>query len=291
MSSEPSVTLYDITSKLDPKAWYAGRPLESRLENLTLFSGAQTHGKPGLHSHRISSGSHSHSACRIVLNYKRIPYKTVWVSYPDIEPTLIKLGCAATTSKPGDPAKPYYTLPAIVDASSSPPVVIADSLAIAEYLDEKYPDRPVFPKQGKALEYAFEEYFKSVVMPHLGQIMLPVTSTILDDRGSEYFQRTRAAWFGKPLEQLSPEGEVRDGHWKAIEAALDKLAGLLEKNGPGVDYVAGGTEPTRADIIQLSFLLWVKVVLPDEWEKRFKHWNGGRWERLLRKTEEWQTVI
>ncbi|KAF8588673.1 hypothetical protein K439DRAFT_1233675, partial [Ramaria rubella] len=79
---------------------------------------------------------------RILLNYKGIPYKTTWVSYPDIEPTLKKLGCSPTGTKPDDPSKPFYTLPAIIDTSNGTQVVIADSLAIAEYLEAKYPDRP-----------------------------------------------------------------------------------------------------------------------------------------------------
>ena len=209
------------------------------------------------------------------------------MSYPDIESTLIKLGCGPTGTKPNDPTKPLYTLPAIVDTSSSPPGVIADSLAIAEYLDAKYPDRPVFPKKGKALEYAFEECFESIVRPHI-LFLYPSSRAILDDRGNEYFRR---AVFDKELEEISPEGEVREGQWKALEAAYDRIAAIIEKNGPGVDYFAGGNEPTRADMILISFLIWLKTILPGDWEKRAKHWSGGRWERLLKKTEEWQTII
>ena len=170
-------------------------------------------------------------------------------------------------------------------------MTIADSLAIAEYLDEKYPNRPVFPKAGKALEYAFEEYFKSVLVPHIPMLLLLPSCIILDDRGSEYFRRTRELVFGKKLEEFSPEGEVRDGQWKALEAGYDQIAAIIEKNGPDVDYFAGGSEPTRADIILVSFLIWIKIILPEDWEKRVKHWSGGRWERLLKKTEEWQAVV
>ena len=254
------------------------------------FPGVLTHGKPGLSSHRNPFIWRSHPR-RIVLNYKRIPYKTVWLSYPDIEKTLIKLGCAPTGTKPNDPTRPHYTLPAIVDASSSPSVTIADSLAIAEYLDAKYPDRPVFPKTSKALEYAFEEYFKSVLMSHIPMLFVLPSCVILDDRGSEYFRQTRELAFGKKLEEFGPEGEVREGHWKALEAGSNQIAAIIEKNGPDIDYVAGGSEPTRADLILVSFLMWIKTIVPEEWEKRVKGWSGGRWERLLKKTKEWQAVV
>ena len=225
-----------------------------------------------------------------MLNYKRIPYKTVWVSFPDIEPTLVKLGYAPTATKLNDLSKPPYTLPAIVDASSTPPVVIADSLAIAEYLDEKYPDRPVLPKPGKALQYVFEQWFVSLRSAELSQIMLPAIATILDDRGKVYYQETREKRLGKKLEELSPKGEARDGHWKVVQSAFGRIAAVIEQNGPGVDYIAGGSEPTRADFIYISLLICIRAMMPDEWENRVKHWNGGRWEKMLKMTEEWQTV-
>lgn len=43
-------------------------------------------------------------SARFILNYKRLPYQTVWLSFPDIEAELQKLGVAPTTS-------PWWTLP------------------------------------------------------------------------------------------------------------------------------------------------------------------------------------
>ena len=122
-------------------------------------------------------------------------------------------------------------------------------------------------------------------------LFFPPSCAILDDRGNEYFRRTRELVFGKTLEDFSPEGEVREGHWMALEAGYDQIAAIIEKNGPGIDYVAGGSEPTRADFILVAFLIRIKIVLPEEWEKRVKEWSGGRWARLLKKTEEWQAVV
>lgn len=120
--------------------------------------------------------------------------------------------------------------------------------------------------------------------------MIPRVWMVFDERNKEYFRKTRELWFGKKLEEFNPEGPVREGHWKALETTFDKLAAVVDKNGSGVDYVAGGSAPTRADFIYLSFLIVIRDVQPDEWEKRVKHWGGGRWERMLKKTEEWQTV-
>ncbi|KAF8515796.1 hypothetical protein BU17DRAFT_93212 [Hysterangium stoloniferum] len=228
---------------------------------------------------------------RLVLNYKQIPYKTVWLSFPDIEDSLKKIGGKSTGVKPNKGGNaPLYTLPAILDESGDTPVVIADSLAIAEYLDAKYPDRPVLPKTGRALEHAFEEFFEHVPKMPLTIVMMGPVLEIQDARGKPYVAQTRWDWYNFKPSEISPEGPVREGHWNDVEKGLDKLAEVLDKNGPDAEWVAGGSEPTRADFIMVAFLIFVKIVSPDEWGKRIKPLNGGRWDKLLKKTEVWQTV-
>jgi glutathione S-transferase len=213
------------------------------------------------------------------------------VSYPDIEPTLKKIGGKPTTSvKRGGVLGDLYTLPAILDENGGSPVVVADSLAIAEYLDAKFPERPVLPKAGKALEYAFEEYLNSTMMKLLLPVMLGDTCEIQDEAGKPYFEQTRTEWFGVRPQDMSPEGPVREGHWKALEGGLGSVAAILEKNGQDVKWVAGGNNPTRADFVIASLLMWIKVVSPADWEKRIKHWSGGRWASYMKNTEEWHTV-
>ena len=69
---------------------------------------------------------------RYVLNIKRIPYKTVWVEYPDIKPLCLKIGASPAESLPD--GSPLYTLPVIYDPNTQTPV--SDSAAIARYLDK-----------------------------------------------------------------------------------------------------------------------------------------------------------
>ncbi|KIJ22628.1 hypothetical protein M422DRAFT_786395 [Sphaerobolus stellatus SS14] len=207
---------------------------------------------------------------RFVLNYKRIPYKTVWVSYLDVEETLIKLGGKGKTTStwPGKPSKPWYTLPTLQDESGSEPALVIDPLKIAEYLDEKFPEHPVIPKKGRALEYMFEEFLQS----------------------SLDLINTREKMFGMKIKVFSPEAPTRDVQWKTLEKAYDKVAAVFDKNGPDVDFVAGGPEPTRADFI-LTYLICIRNVAPEKWKKRgVDQWANGRWAKLLKRAEEWQTV-
>ncbi|KIJ39889.1 hypothetical protein M422DRAFT_257205 [Sphaerobolus stellatus SS14] len=255
MTSEPKITFFDFPSPVcKPKAW-----------NPNTWK------------------------ARLVLNYKQIPYKTVWLSYLDVEQTLIKAGGEgkATSTRHDDPSKPLYTLPALLDESGPQPVVVIDSLKIAEYLDEKFPERPVIPKKGRAFEHMFEEFFVATVVPFP---LIPFTYEIQEEKSQPYFKSTIEARFGK-IEDLSPEGPVRDAHWKDLENGFDKVAAVLDKNGPDVDFVAGGSEPTRADFILTAWLLCMRSVAPQEWKKRgVDQWANGRWAKLLKRTEEWQTV-
>jgi glutathione S-transferase len=229
---------------------------------------------------------------RAVLNYKRIPYKTEWVPYPDIAPTLQRLGGSPTDTVPD--GNPYYTLPAIIDSSGDTPVIVTDSLSIAEYLDAKYPERPVLPERGKALQYVFEDTFRRTVGQHLPKILVPLIWHILDERSQVYYRKTRERWYRTPgygkLEDWSPEGPVREGHWALLKTGFDTLAMILDKNGPGVMYVAGGTEPTRADMIIVGYLAWLIAATPEDWENRVRHWNDGRWDRLWKISEPWRVV-
>ncbi|KAF8515788.1 hypothetical protein BU17DRAFT_67714 [Hysterangium stoloniferum] len=256
--SEPKITFFDIPSLCKPQAW-----------------------------------SPNTWKARLVLNYKQIPYKTVWVAYPDIEDTLKKIGGKPTDIKPNTKDgsnEPLYTLPAILDESTDTPVVITESLAIMEYLDAKYPDRPVLPKRGRALEHAFARFFGNIPGEPIPRLMTRPTMEIHDARSKLYVEQTRWDWYNIKCSEISPEGPVRDGHWNELEKGLDKLAEVLDKNGPDAEWVAGHSEPTRADFTMVAWLLWIKIVSPDEWEKKVKPLNGGRWDKLLKKTEAWQTV-
>ncbi|KIJ39892.1 hypothetical protein M422DRAFT_32497 [Sphaerobolus stellatus SS14] len=257
MSSEPKITFYDLTSSLKPQVW-----------------------SPNTYK------------TRYVLNYKQIPYKTVWTSFPDIESTLVKAGAEGLPkiNRLEDPSRLWYTVPAIKDESGAEPVIIIGAVEIAEYLEEKFPDRPVFPKTGKALEHAVISYFDTAVWPKFFMPIMPLTYEILDEKAKPYFYETRTIWFGKKIEEFSPEGAVRDGQWKDLEAGFNTLAAFYDKNGANVDFIAGGANPTFADFYIASNLMWIKCVSREEWKNRgVEQWSNGRWGRLLKRLEEWES--
>ncbi|KAI5117605.1 hypothetical protein M0805_006718 [Coniferiporia weirii] len=246
-----TITFYDIPSKLDGNAW-----------------------------------SPNTFKTRFCLNYKGIPYKTEWVEYPDIEALLKDIG-GAPTGKKAD-GRDHYTLPAIHDSATGK--VITDSIEIAAYLDEAYPETPaLIPPNTRAAIELFTHVFNAENPAAIFPIMLPASNSILNPKSEEYFRRTREKAFGKKLEEIAPPGLIRDEIWGKVKSGLERLGSFYDKNGVDKLFFLGDTF-TFADAIVGGYLLWIKVVLgpdSDEW-KAITGWSGGRWAKFLELTKEWQ---
>ncbi|KAG1743400.1 hypothetical protein EDB19DRAFT_1698208 [Suillus lakei] len=135
---------------------------------------------------------------RFCLGYKGLPYTTVWVEFEDI-PMTMKCKVGASTTEGG-----RYTLPVIKDPNTGS--VVADSLAIAEYLDKNYPEKPIIPRGANVLIGLFEPAYCSVAFRKAVKLLLTKTLEILNDSSREYFIQTR----------LERHGETR---WEAMSEA------------------------------------------------------------------------
>jgi hypothetical protein len=117
---------------------------------------------------------------RYVPNYKGIPYKTTWLEYPEIEPTMRSIGALPTSTKAD--GRTHYTLPVFVDPSGQTPpggsTVVSESLFIEEYLDEAY---PLFPEGTKALQKLFYNHSLLTAMRPAAPILLLATFGHLDE--------------------------------------------------------------------------------------------------------------
>ena len=120
------------------------------------------------------------------MKFKGLPFKTVWLEYPQIEPTLRDLGVTPTLFKFEEEQKTIYTVPVIIDSfhltPNGDPTVVSDSWAIAEYLDEIYPN-PImlFPQGTKALQSQFLEDFMKDVFSTLLPALVPTFPDFLND--------------------------------------------------------------------------------------------------------------
>jgi glutathione S-transferase len=221
------------------------------------------------------------------LNYKGIPYLTEWVESPDIEPLSKRLGIKPTGRKLD--GSPMYTLPAIHDPSTG--IYIADSFAIAEYLEKTYPNTPsVFPNETVGLQKAFEATFQTLLEAVL-PLILPASSFKLNPASEEYFRRTREILFGKKLEDVVLTGNAWTEQWGKCEkgfAAIDSYWALTDEKGP---YILGDTI-SWSDLVLFSSLYWFKLIWGEnskEW-KDIASWHGGRWEAHFNALKKYDTV-
>lgn len=116
---------------------------------------------------------------RYVLNYKCLKYRTEWVEYPDIEDLCREIGAPPTNTKPDGRA--HYTLPVIQDPNTK--AVIADSDAIAKYLEETYPHAPpLFPNGTRAFQCAFFQLARPAIQPAVLHLVIPHVWALLRPR-------------------------------------------------------------------------------------------------------------
>lgn len=98
---------------------------------------------------------------RITLNYKRIPYRTIWAEFADAQKLCKQIGATPTTHYAD--GTPRYTLPTIHDPNTGR--IISDSYDIARYLDEQYPERPVMAKGTEDAQGEFAKTAGALIEP------------------------------------------------------------------------------------------------------------------------------
>jgi glutathione S-transferase len=141
------------------------------------------------------------------------------------------------------------TIPVIRDGGK----VVADSFAIALYLEETYPDRPTLfgGEGGKAMARFIERWSQLTLHPYLGAAVLMEIHARQDDANKVYFRESREARYGKTLEEV-PAG--RDSGLAAFRASLEPLRSMLT-----FQPFIGGQAPLFPDYIVFGALQWVRV--------------------------------
>ena len=110
------------------------------------------------------------------MDYKRLPYKTVFVEFSEIARVSQEIGAKPTGTWPD--GSPKYTVPAIYDPSTK--TAVSDSVAIAQYLDATYPDTPrVIPEGTEAFQETVLVALRTVVGPHSGPLVMTLVPPLL----------------------------------------------------------------------------------------------------------------
>jgi len=225
---------------------------------------------------------------RIALNYKRIPFTTEWIEYPDIAPKFKALGLA-----PNPKGTPYtvpviqYTPPGSKDAQ-----YIMESSAIADFLDRTFPARALY--RGSAESQRAQREFRDLVLPcahvHFGAFVHHGVASSLHPVSEAYFRRKVEAVFG-PLEQLlTPRAKYDEALAHVVEGfnSLSEFVDREEAAGNEVLYALdeeGVRAPTYAGMVFAGALGWLhRSGAQGAWEDII-NLNGGRWAQLWKAAE------
>jgi glutathione S-transferase len=143
-------------------------------------------------------------------------------------------------------------VPVLIDGETAVP----DSWAIANYLEDSYPDRPSLfgGEGGRAMGRMMNWWGDVTVIGGMSSLIVADIPGHLKPVDAVYFRQTREARFGKPLE------EVVAGRDKSVESfrrGLDPMR-LTLKTQP---YL-GGAAPNYADYIVFGGFQWARVVSP-----------------------------
>lgn len=149
---------------------------------------------------------------------------------------------------------PYKSekVPVLLDGAKA----VADSWAIATYLEDAYADRPsLFGGDGGRAVSRFVNAFADIVT--VGGIFPLIVGDIvghLSPNDQAYFRQTREARFGKTLEEVTATRESRVADFRK---ALDPLRLTLR-----AQPFLGGSAPNYADYSVFGGFQWARVVSP-----------------------------
>jgi glutathione S-transferase len=143
-------------------------------------------------------------------------------------------------------------VPVLLDGEDS----VADSWTIANYLEDRYPDRPSLfgGEGGRAMGRMINWWGDVAVVGGMFPMIVADIVAHLKPEDAAYFRRTREARFGKSLEEMMSD---REKSVEGFRKSLDPMR-LTLRTQP---YL-GGDEPNYADYIVFGGFQWARVVSP-----------------------------
>jgi len=145
------------------------------------------------------------------------------------------------------------TVPIIRDGDT----VVRDSWKIAEYLETKYPNRPLFGGEiGRGVTHAFNTWVDRALVAPMMQVVAPDIHERVDPADEQYFRSMAEGVAKKKLEDLRAG---RDEALQRLGRALEPMQTLLKRQA----YVCGEA-PAYGDYILFSIFQWARVMSPRE---------------------------
>jgi glutathione S-transferase len=145
------------------------------------------------------------------------------------------------------------TVPVIKDRDT----VVRDSWKIAEYLENRYQDHPLFGGEiGRGVTQAFNTWADRVLVPAMLQVIAADIHGRVDALDEGYFRETMEKVLRMTLEESRAK---RDAALLQLGRALEPLQATFKRQA----FMAGAA-PAYADYILLSVFQWARVMSPQE---------------------------
>ena len=156
---------------------------------------------------------------------------------------------------------------------------VADSWAIADYLEQTFPDRPSLfgGAPGRELARFVNAWSDAVVIAGIARLIVADILAVLDAEDAAYFRSTREARYGMTLEQVQAG---RERGVQGFRQALHPLRMVLR----GQPFLCG-ERPMQADAIVFGCFQWARCTSPfrllaeddpiEAWRQRMLDQHGG----------------
>lgn len=145
------------------------------------------------------------------------------------------------------------TVPVIKDGDT----VVRDSWRIAEHLEDRYPDKPLFGGPiGRGVTQTFNTWVDRTLV---GAMLAAIVSDIherVEPADEQYFRQMMEGILKRSLEEAR---EKREDALRRLGSALEPLQAALKRQP-----FASGASPAYADYILLSVFQWARVMSPQE---------------------------
>ncbi|KAF9389074.1 hypothetical protein CPC16_006071 [Podila verticillata] len=186
---------------------------------------------------------------KMALHYKGVTYESIPLTFLEIPITIPK-------------ACPNIAAPTVPTLVLEDGQGLTDSFSIAEYLEEKYPDRPSLfganPSE-KNLQRFFESYVQSKIHPSIQRMVYEDMYNMQDDANAHYFRSSREKSSGRPYNMIAGD---RAENLKELRENL----GLVHTALRGGGWILG-THPGWADFVLASSMVWFNACSPKDFEE------------------------
>lgn len=165
-----------------------------------------------------------------------------------------------------------------------------ESMDIAFHLDQLHPDRALFPVTSSStkdqtieLVQTVSKLYQKTFGAGAMKIALPKVPGYLDDRGAEYFIRTRSVGHPKKKSPVDWPSADPEEDWKAYETSLKPIVDLLDRDTSGPFFM--GETFSFADAIAVAHLVWFERG-DEAYLKRISGLHGGALGRLYERVKK-----